>query len=220
ASVRRAAASTTGTKTEVKNINSFAYVEMALSVERDRQIALLEGGGTVAQQTLLYDSKTSSVRPQRSKEESHDYRYFPDPDLPPLVLTEEFVAQQHAQPAGGQTRVRRGGGAGRGAAQRRGGTRGRPGRGQRSRRELGERGARRAPAGGHTLQERRHEADTVFRGSGDEAVAREGGSEARAASPGRKASRLSGRATVAALATPASTRVPVRAARSAPPPSA
>src|SRR5207247_9039456 len=76
------------------NINSFAYVEKALTVERDRQIAVLESGGTVAQQTMLYDSKTNNVRPQRSKEESHDYRYFPDPDLPPLVLTEEFIAEQ------------------------------------------------------------------------------------------------------------------------------
>jgi len=86
-SVRRAGETALGTKTEVKNINSFAYVEKALTVERDRQIAVLEGGGTVAPQTMLYDSKTNSVRPQRSKEESHDYRYFPDPDLPPLVLT-------------------------------------------------------------------------------------------------------------------------------------
>jgi len=93
-SVRRAGDTALGTKTEVKNINSFAYVEKALTVERDRQIALLEGGGAVQQQTLLYDSKTNGVRPQRSKEESHDYRYFPDPDLPPLVLTEEFVAEQ------------------------------------------------------------------------------------------------------------------------------
>ena len=93
-SVRRTGETALGTKTEVKNINSFAYVEKALTVERDRQIALLEGGGVVEQQTLLYDSKTNSVRPQRSKEESHDYRYFPDPDLPPLVLTEEFIAEQ------------------------------------------------------------------------------------------------------------------------------
>src|SRR5256712_13784517 len=94
-SVRRAGEAALGTKTEVKNINSFAYVEKALTVERARQIALLEGGGgPVQQQTLLYDSKTNSVRPQRSKEESHDYRYFPDPDLPPLVLTEEFIAEQ------------------------------------------------------------------------------------------------------------------------------
>src|SRR5213593_1537725 len=95
-SVRRASAAALGTKTEVKNINSFAYVEKALTVERDRQIALLEGGGTVEQQTMLYDAKTNSVRPQRSKEESHDYRYFPDPDLPPLVLKPEFIEEQRA----------------------------------------------------------------------------------------------------------------------------
>jgi aspartyl-tRNA(Asn)/glutamyl-tRNA(Gln) amidotransferase subunit B len=95
-SVRRSGDAALGTKTEVKNINSFAYVEKALTVERDRQIALLEGGGQVEQQTLLYDSKTNSVRPQRAKEESHDYRYFPDPDLPPLVLREEFIAEQQA----------------------------------------------------------------------------------------------------------------------------
>src|SRR5438094_2702064 len=93
-SVRGAGETALGTKTEVKNINSFAYVEKALTVERDRQIAVLEGGGTVAPQTMLYDSKTNSVRPQRSKEASHDYRYFPDPDLPPLVLQEEFIAEQ------------------------------------------------------------------------------------------------------------------------------
>jgi aspartyl-tRNA(Asn)/glutamyl-tRNA(Gln) amidotransferase subunit B len=93
-SVRRAGETALGTKTEVKNINSFAYVEKALTVERDRQIAVLEGGGTVAQQTMLYDSKANSIRLQRSKEGSHDYRYFPDPDLPPLVLTEEFIAEQ------------------------------------------------------------------------------------------------------------------------------
>ena len=96
-SVRRPGASALGTKTEVKNINSFAYVEKALTVERDRQIAVLEGGGVVEQQTLLYDAKTNAVRPQRAKEESHDYRYFPDPDLPPLVLSEPFIAEQQAQ---------------------------------------------------------------------------------------------------------------------------
>jgi aspartyl-tRNA(Asn)/glutamyl-tRNA(Gln) amidotransferase subunit B len=95
-SVRRAGESALGTKTEVKNINSFTFVEKALSVERDRQIALLEGGGSVQQQTLLYDSKDHTVRPQRSKEESHDYRYFPEPDLPPLVLTPEFIAEQQS----------------------------------------------------------------------------------------------------------------------------
>ena len=95
-SVRRAGETALGTKVEVKNINSFAYVEKALTVERDRQIALLEAGGTVEQQTMLYDAKTNSVRPQRSKEESHDYRYFPDPDLPPLVLKPEFIEEQRA----------------------------------------------------------------------------------------------------------------------------
>jgi aspartyl-tRNA(Asn)/glutamyl-tRNA(Gln) amidotransferase subunit B len=93
-SVRRPGETALGTKTEVKNINSFAYVEKALAVERDRQIAVLEGGGTVEQQTMLYDSKANAVRPQRSKEESHDYRYFPEPDLPPLVLPPEWVAEQ------------------------------------------------------------------------------------------------------------------------------
>ena len=94
-SVRRAG-EPLGTRTEVKNINSFAYVEKALGVERDRQIALKESGGAVVQQTMLYDSRDNTVRPQRTKEESHDYRYFPEPDLPPLVLTPEFVAEQQS----------------------------------------------------------------------------------------------------------------------------
>ena len=96
-SVRRRGATVLGTKTELKNINSFAYVEKALLVERDRQVALIEAGGTVVQQTMLYDSKTNEVRAQRLKEESHDYRYFPDPDLPPLVLRPEFIAEQQTQ---------------------------------------------------------------------------------------------------------------------------
>ena len=95
-SVRRDGETALGTKTEVKNINSFAYVEKALTVERDRQIGILEAGGAVEQQTLLYDSRANAVRPQRTKEESHDYRYFPDPDLPPLVLAEDFVAEEQA----------------------------------------------------------------------------------------------------------------------------
>src|SRR6266853_6375643 len=96
-SVRRAGESSLNTRTEVKNINSFAFVEKALTVERDRQIALVESGGSVTQQTMLYDSKENGVRPQRSKEESHDYRYFPEPDLPPLVLSPEFVAEQQSE---------------------------------------------------------------------------------------------------------------------------
>ena len=96
-SIRRAGETALNTRTEVKNINAFSFVEKALSVERDRQIALVESGGTVTQQTMLYDSKENTVRPQRSKEESHDYRYFPEPDLPPLVLSPEFIAEQQSE---------------------------------------------------------------------------------------------------------------------------
>jgi aspartyl-tRNA(Asn)/glutamyl-tRNA(Gln) amidotransferase subunit B len=96
-SIRRPGESALNTRTEVKNINAFSFVEKALAVERDRQIALVESGGSVTQQTMLYDSKENTVRPQRSKEESHDYRYFPEPDLPPLVLTPEFVAEQQSE---------------------------------------------------------------------------------------------------------------------------
>ncbi|HEX6668882.1 MAG TPA: Asp-tRNA(Asn)/Glu-tRNA(Gln) amidotransferase subunit GatB, partial [Gemmatimonadales bacterium] len=91
-SVRRPGESRLGTKTEVKNLNSFANVERALEAERTRQIALLEGGGRVAQVTLLFNAGTGQVKELRSKEESHDYRYFPDPDLPPLVLDDAWIA--------------------------------------------------------------------------------------------------------------------------------
>jgi aspartyl-tRNA(Asn)/glutamyl-tRNA(Gln) amidotransferase subunit B len=95
-SVRRAGDVRLGTKTEVKNMNSFANVERALAVERDRQISLLESGGRVEQVTMLFNTASGEVRPMRSKEESHDYRYFPDPDLPPLVLTRRWIEEQHA----------------------------------------------------------------------------------------------------------------------------
>jgi aspartyl-tRNA(Asn)/glutamyl-tRNA(Gln) amidotransferase subunit B len=85
-SVRPRGSTVLGTKTELKNMNSFANVERALEHEIGRQLAVLEGGGTVVQQTLLWDAARGEVRSMRSKEESHDYRYFPDPDLPPLVL--------------------------------------------------------------------------------------------------------------------------------------
>jgi aspartyl-tRNA(Asn)/glutamyl-tRNA(Gln) amidotransferase subunit B len=93
-SVRRVGDSALGTKTEVKNINSFAFVEKALGLERDRQIGVLERGGRIEQQTMLFDAKANLVRPQRSKEESHDYRYFPDPDLPPLVVPEAWLEEE------------------------------------------------------------------------------------------------------------------------------
>ena len=92
-SIRRPGADRLGTKTEVKNVNSFANVERALELERVRQIAVLEGGGAVQQVTMLFDAASGTVRPMRSKEASHDYRYFPDPDLPPLVLATEWVEQ-------------------------------------------------------------------------------------------------------------------------------
>jgi aspartyl-tRNA(Asn)/glutamyl-tRNA(Gln) amidotransferase subunit B len=81
-----------GTKTEVKNLNSFANVERALHAERERQIALLDAGSTVTQVTLTFNAATGAVKPMRSKEDSHDYRYFPDPDLPPLVLEPAWIA--------------------------------------------------------------------------------------------------------------------------------
>ncbi len=90
-SVRPIGATTLGTKTEIKNMNSFSGVERAIAVEYERQCRLIEEGGTVVQQTLLWDANKQEVRPARSKEGSHDYRYFPDPDLPPLVLDGAFV---------------------------------------------------------------------------------------------------------------------------------
>jgi aspartyl-tRNA(Asn)/glutamyl-tRNA(Gln) amidotransferase subunit B len=80
-----------GTKTEVKNMNSFSAVERALEVEFARQCVLLDRGEKVQQQTMLWDEKRGEVRPSRVKEGSHDYRYFPDPDLPPLLLAKEWV---------------------------------------------------------------------------------------------------------------------------------
>jgi aspartyl-tRNA(Asn)/glutamyl-tRNA(Gln) amidotransferase subunit B len=95
-SIRPAGTSKLGTKTEVKNMNSFANVERALEAERARQIALVESGRRVEQVTLLFNAGTGQVKPTRSKEESHDYRYFPDPDLPPLVLARAWIAEQQA----------------------------------------------------------------------------------------------------------------------------
>jgi len=81
-----------GTKTEVKNLNSIRGVEKALAFEIDRQIAIVSSGARVEQQTLLYSDADGRCYPMRSKEESHDYRYFPDPDLVPLELTADWIA--------------------------------------------------------------------------------------------------------------------------------
>src|SRR6056297_352112 len=80
-----------GTRTELKNMNSFRNVERAIQYEIERQIDLVESGGEVVQQTLLWDSNKLETRKMRSKEEAHDYRYFPEPDLPPVVVTEKLL---------------------------------------------------------------------------------------------------------------------------------
>ena len=80
-----------GTRTELKNINSFRFVERAINVEIERQIDILEGGGKIVQETRLYDPDKNETRPMRTKEEANDYRYFPDPDLLPVVIEDEFI---------------------------------------------------------------------------------------------------------------------------------
>ncbi|MEX2600271.1 MAG: Asp-tRNA(Asn)/Glu-tRNA(Gln) amidotransferase subunit GatB [Balneolaceae bacterium] len=82
-----------GTRTELKNMNSFRNVERAITFEIERQIELVESGGEVVQQTLLWDSSKLETRQMRSKEEAHDYRYFPEPDIPPIVITEELLSE-------------------------------------------------------------------------------------------------------------------------------
>lgn len=82
-----------GTRTEIKNLNSFKFVERALEYEVARQTSVLKSGQEVIQQTLLFDSATGTTRPMRSKEESADYRYFPDPDLPPVVVEESWIRE-------------------------------------------------------------------------------------------------------------------------------
>jgi aspartyl-tRNA(Asn)/glutamyl-tRNA(Gln) amidotransferase subunit B len=91
-SVRPAGQARFGTKAEVKNLNSFRYLEKALEYEIERQVGLVEGGGRVVQETRLWDSGAGRTVSMRSKEEAHDYRYFPEPDLPPLVVSEARIA--------------------------------------------------------------------------------------------------------------------------------
>ena len=90
-SVRRKGAEKFGTRAELKNLNSFRYVEKAINHEVARQIDILEGGGQVVQETRLYDADKDETRSMRSKEEANDYRYFPDPDLLPVVIEDSFI---------------------------------------------------------------------------------------------------------------------------------
>jgi len=90
-SVRPLGETELGTRTEVKNVNSFRFLEAAIEYEVERQIDVLEAGGAVVQETRLYDPDNDETRAMRSKEEANDYRYFPDPDLPPLLIDEAFV---------------------------------------------------------------------------------------------------------------------------------
>jgi aspartyl-tRNA(Asn)/glutamyl-tRNA(Gln) amidotransferase subunit B len=95
--VRLAGEEKLGTRCEIKNLNSFRFLERAIDYEVRRQIDLIEDGGRVIQQTRLYDPDRDETRAMRSKEDAHDYRYFPDPDLPPLVIEPAWVESVAAQ---------------------------------------------------------------------------------------------------------------------------
>ncbi|MGB3289518.1 MAG: Asp-tRNA(Asn)/Glu-tRNA(Gln) amidotransferase subunit GatB [Burkholderiaceae bacterium] len=98
-SVRPKGQTELGTRSEIKNVNSFRFLERAILYEARRQIELIEDGGKVVQETRLYDSDRDETRSMRSKEDAHDYRYFPDPDLPPLVIAPDWVRRvQEAMP--------------------------------------------------------------------------------------------------------------------------
>jgi aspartyl-tRNA(Asn)/glutamyl-tRNA(Gln) amidotransferase subunit B len=95
-SVRRHGETKLGTRTELKNLNSFRFVERAIEIEAERQIEIIEGGGKIVQETRLYDPDRDETRPMRAKEEANDYRYFPDPDLLPIVVDEALIASVRA----------------------------------------------------------------------------------------------------------------------------
>ncbi len=96
-SVRPVGQEELGTRAELKNINSFRFVEAAINLEVERQIELIESGGKVVQETRLYDADKHETRSMRSKEEANDYRYFPDPDLLPIVITDEEIEEIRKQ---------------------------------------------------------------------------------------------------------------------------
>ena len=90
-SIRKGGDSSLGTRTEIKNLNSFRFVKRAIHFEIDRQIKVIESGGQVKQETMLYDADRHETRTMRSKEDAHDYRYFPDPDLLPIKITDDYI---------------------------------------------------------------------------------------------------------------------------------
>ncbi len=90
-SVRKKGQKNYGTRCEIKNVNSIKFMQMAIDYEANRQVDVIEEGGVVDQETRLFDTKKNETRSMRSKEDAHDYRYFPDPDLLPLELTDEFI---------------------------------------------------------------------------------------------------------------------------------
>src|SRR5262249_49412402 len=95
-SVRRKGDAKLGIRAELKNLNSFRFVEKAIEIEAARQIEIIEGGGAVVQETRLYDPDREETRPMRSKEEANDYRYFPDPDLLPIAIDEAAIESVRA----------------------------------------------------------------------------------------------------------------------------
>jgi aspartyl-tRNA(Asn)/glutamyl-tRNA(Gln) amidotransferase subunit B len=95
-SVRRIGDEKFGTKVEVKNLNSVRHMQRAIEFEVTRQIGVLESGGSLQQETRLWDERAGETRVMRSKEEAHDYRYFPEPDLPPLTVSDQFIEQVRA----------------------------------------------------------------------------------------------------------------------------
>ena len=90
-SVRKAGTTELGTRCEIKNVNSIKFMQQAIEYEAKRQVEIIEEGGKIDQETRLFDTKKIETRTMRSKEDAHDYRYFPDPDLLPLILDQEFV---------------------------------------------------------------------------------------------------------------------------------
>ena len=110
-SVRPVGQAEFGTRAEIKNLNSFRFLEEAIQYEVRRQIELIEDGGTVVQETRLYDPDKRETRSMRSKEDAHDYRYFPDPDLMPLVIDAAWIERVKGEmpelPVAMQTALRR-----------------------------------------------------------------------------------------------------------------